>query len=237
MTTTYSAAARSFRAAAFLFLGLPLALLVPLAGCGTDGTPDRQRPAVSNAEVEMLRTEAAARFISTDDALADLETAVSTLDSTGQANARPRLDALRSSRARLQSQLDSLDASGFATREAFATRATELRQRLETLDGSIARDRILIEPDAGRLREATSARLASLASRAELLRADSTQSGVRAAATLDSARVRLERTVAQLNRPNAPFDSLRDVIAQAFSGLPRLERDSLTTRLMPDSLR
>ncbi len=233
MTTTYSAAARSFWAAAFLFL----LLVLPLAGCGAADAPERERLAVSAVDVEMLRTEAAARFISTDDALADLETAVSTLDSTGQANARPRLEALRGRRATLQSQLDSLGAASFPTQEAFGSRSTQLRQRLEALDATIARDRILIEPDAGRLREAATGRLERLASRAERIRADSTQASGRTAAALDSTRVRLERTLAQLNRRDAPFDSLRDVLAEAFSQLPRLERDSLTTRLMPDSLR
>lgn len=226
------AAARFGWAAAFLFV------LAPLAGCGSgSGDGDREGPAVSFTSVEELRTEAAIRFISTDDALADLEGAVATLDSTEQAAAMPRLTALRTSRADLQSSLDSLDATAFASPEAFSERAADLRAQIDALDASIARDRILVVPDAGRLRTTASERLASVEARATALRADSTLEGIRAAAELDSARVRLERTLALVGRGNAPFDSLRDVLAAGFADLRGLQSDSLADRLRPDSLR
>ena len=231
MTHPVSAAARAFRAAALVILA-PLAV----AACGDSATgDDRQRPPVSHTDVEALRTEAAVLFIGTDDALAEMEAAVSALDSTGQAGARPRLDALRATRARLQARLDSLDAGQFASPEAFATASGEIREAIASFDVAIARDRTLVAPDAGALQARVGARLEALATRAEALRADSTRKGVRQAARLDSARVRLERTLGLVG--SAPFDSLRDVLAAGIGDLQRLESDSLAMRLRPDSLR
>ncbi|MEL6616716.1 MAG: hypothetical protein AAFQ43_13320 [Bacteroidota bacterium] len=226
-----SAAARLGWAAAFLFA------LLPLAACGSDGGDDRQRPAVSFTAVEELRTEAAIRFVTTDDALAELEGAVAALDSTEQASAMPRLTSLRSTRATLQARLDSLDATAFASPEAFAEQATDLRGQIDALDAALARDRVLIVPDAARLRSFATERLTRVQALADALRADSTASGVRAAADLDSARVRLERTLALVGRGTAPYDSLRDVLAAGFADLRGLQRDSLADRLRPDSLR
>ena len=227
-----SAAARTLRAAAFMILA-PLAL----SACGDSAEDDdaRQRPAVAFSDVEALRTEAAILFVGTDDALAEMEAAAAALDSTGQADARPRLDALRATRARLQARVDSLDAAAFASPGAFAAASGEIREAIAAFDVAIARDRTLIEPDAAGLRDRVDGRLETLAARAEALRADSTLASVREAARLDSARVRLERTLAQLN--TAPFDSLRDVLAAGVGDLQRLERDTLAMRLRPDSLR
>ena len=232
MPTFSLAVARSLWATALLFFGLAL------AACGeTSADEERERPAVSYETVAALRAEAAARFLSTDDALADVETAVAALDSAGQAQNRPRLDALRQRRAALQTQLDSLAADRFPSAVAFDTLATSVRQRIDALDASIARDRYLVEPDASGLRAAAGARLATLVDRAAALRADSTLAGIREAARLDSARVRLERQVAQLGNRDARFDSLRGVIATGFADLRRLDRDTLAMRFRPDSLR
>jgi hypothetical protein len=232
MTASLSAAARISWAAASVSL-----VLLSLAACG--GQPadadERQRPAVSYSSVEALRTEAAISFIGTDDALAEMEAAVAALDSAGQARARPRLDALRDTRARLQARLDSLDAAAFATPEAFAEASGEIREAIAAYDVAIARDRTLIEPDAAGLRARVTARLDSLRSRADRLRADSTREAIVEAARLDSARVGLERTLSLVGQ--APFDSLRDVLAAGVGDLRRLETDTLAMRLRPDSLR
>ena len=208
---------------------------LPLAACSGGEEPERQRPPVSYSAVEELRTEAALRFISTDDALAELESAVAALDSTGQEAAQPFVETLRGQRARLQARLDSLDAAAFPTRAAFDSLAAEVRQRLDGLDMAIARDRILIAPDAAALRTTASARLAAIEARAASMRADSTLASIRKAATLDSARVRLGRQLALLGARNVRFDSLRDVLAEGFGELRRLEPDTLALRL--DSLR
>ena len=225
------AAARPVWAAALMLGGA-------LVACGESAVEDgRDRPAVSYESVAALRAEGAARFLTTDDALADLETAVAGLDSAGQAQARPLLDGLRRSRADLQAQLDSLDAERVSSAAAFDTLAADVRARLDALDQSIARDRVLVIPDAGALRAYASARLGALTDRAAALRADSTLRGIRDAAELDSARVRLERQAALLSRRDARFDSLRDVLAAGFSDLQRLHRDTLAMRFRPDSLR
>jgi hypothetical protein len=227
------AVARPVWVAAFLF-----SALAGLAACGSEtDAEDRDRPAVRYETVAALRAEGAARFLTTDAALAEIETVVAALDSAGQAEARPRLEALRGTRAALQARLDSLDAGRFATSEAFDTLAADLRQRLDALDASIARDRVLVVPDAAALRAFTSVRLAGLAERAAALRADSTVAAIREAADLDSARVRLERSAAMLTNREVRFDSLRGVLAEGFAALRALERDTLAMQFRPDSLR
>lgn len=232
MPRTLHAAARSCWAAAFLFFAGSLA-----ACTGSGDAEEGDRPAVSYESVAALQAEAATRFLTTDAALAEVETAVSALDSTGQATSRPFVERLRATRARLQSELDSLNAERFPSREAFDTLAVNIRDRLDALDASIARDRVLVIPEAAALRAFASVRLGTLAERAERLRADSTREGMRSAAEMDSARVRLERQVALLGGRNVRYDSLRDVLAAGFSGLQRFQRDTLALRFRPDSLR
>lgn len=232
MSRPSRAVARSGWAAALLFLASSLTA----CGGGSDAE-ERERPAVSYEAVAALQAEAAARFLTTDAALADLETAAVGLDSAGQVQARQLLDGLRGRRAELQSRLDSLNAERFADRAAFDTLATDIRERLDALDASIARDRIQVIAEAGALRSFVSARLAALQERASSLRADSTLDGIREAAELDSARVRIERQVALLGNRDARFDSVRAVLAESFSRLQRLQRDTLAVRFRPDSLR
>lgn len=233
MTHVIRAVARPGWVAAFLLSGL-----LGLGACSSGPEPDDEpRPAVSYESVAALRAEGAARFLTTDAELAELETAVAALDSSGQAAARPRLDALRGTRSTLQTRLDSLDATRFASLAAFDTLAADLRQRIDALDAAIARDRVLILPDAASLRAFAAARLGALAETASRRRADSTQSAIREAAGLDSARVRIERQLAGLGSPTVRYDSLRDVIAVGFSELRRLQRDTLAARFRPDSLR
>ncbi|HIG75987.1 MAG TPA: hypothetical protein EYQ24_15815 [Bacteroidetes bacterium] len=233
MTHSVHAVARPGWAAAFLLMGL-----LGLSACrGGPEADDEPRPAVSYESVAALRAEGAARFLTTDAELAELETAVAALDSSGQAAARPRLDALRGARSSLQSRLDSLDATRFASLAAFDTLAADLRQRIDALDAAIARDRVLILPDAASLRAYAAARLSAVAEAASRRRADSTRSAIREAAGLDSARVQIERQLTALGSPTVRYDSLRDVIAVGFADLRRLQRDTLAARFRPDSLR
>ncbi|MEM1054193.1 MAG: hypothetical protein AAGI52_01600 [Bacteroidota bacterium] len=227
------AAARFIWAVAFLFVAF-----TGLAACGAEADPeDRDRLAVRHESVAALRAEGAARFLTTDDALAELETVVAALDSAGQASAGPRLEALRSTRASLQTRLDSLEAEQFGSVEAFSGLAAEVRESLDALDAAIARDRVRVVPDAVALRTYASARLGALMERAASLRADSTLASIQEAAALDSARVRLERQSELLRNRKVRFDSLREVLASGFADLEALSRDTLAMRFRPDSLR
>ncbi|MEM6328575.1 MAG: hypothetical protein AAF791_15775 [Bacteroidota bacterium] len=230
---------RLVRAAArFGWVAALVSCSVALTACGGDtDTRDADRPAVSFESVAALQGEGAARFLYTDAALADLETVVAALDSAGQAQARPLLDDLRSSRASLQRQLDSLNATRFPDGIAFDTTAASIRDRLDALDAAIARDRVLVIPEAGDLRFFAAARLGPLGNRIASLRADSTAESLRQAAELDSARVRVEQQVALLSRRGVPFDSLRTVLSRSFGDLQRFRRDTLAMRFRPDSLR
>lgn len=233
LASRFQTAARALGLAAAVVVGLAL-----LAACGPDPDAPRERPPVSNVDVETLRTDARLRLIATDDALASLEGAVAVLDSADQATATPRLTALRDRRITLQRRLDSLDASRFASAEAFAEGRTALLESLDGLDRAIARDRVLIAPDARAMIAAIEPALSEAEARAARLRADSTAEGLRRAADLDTMRVRLAASLGQAGRPRVRFDSLRDVLAVAAADLRLALGDTLRrpAPAEPDSL-
>ena len=206
-----------------LFVGLPL---LALAACGGEAEGDAPPP-VRHAEVADLRAAAAYRLIGTDDAIAALEADVAALDSAAQSTARPALDDVLAKRARLQTRLDSLDAGQFADAEAFGATEAEVSDTIDGLHRAITRSRVLLADDGRELVGRASTVLSRAESRAARLRADSTAEGLRAGAELDTMRVAVERSLGDLRRRGARFDSLREVVALSVAELSVAMGDTL----------